>query len=156
MVLSRLLPVPSTLLPSIPVCSLQWLSRRMLWWDAATVTNHLWSLRFGSQLGSLIFFFEHSTQLRAGIWWLFLRCKALSVEPTENVKIIVKTLEKNIHFDSEYFIRENQTILLGSDCFKFSIVFNNLKWKVISAEIMTLPLKPSKKDSQWYEAFVFT
>lgn len=45
----------------------------------------------------------------------------------ENVKIIVKTLEKKIHFDSEYFIRENQTILLGSDCFKFSIVFNNLK-----------------------------
>lgn len=35
--------------------------------DTATITNHLWSLRFGSELGSLSFFFEQSKWLRIGI-----------------------------------------------------------------------------------------
>lgn len=59
-----------------------------------------------------------------------------------------------IHFESMNFIRKNPT-LLPSFCLMFPVVFGrNLKLKVILNEVIAVSLKPSKEDSDWYEAFV--
>lgn len=76
----------------------------------------------------------------------------------EHLKTTVNTKRwRKIHFESMNFIRKNQTILHGIDCLTFSVAFvKNLKLRVILNEVIAVSLKPSKEDSDWYEAFVFT